>query len=159
MKFKLFAFMLLFSGALIAQDSKVENKGDRRQERLERMESLKIAYITKELNLTSEESQVFWPVYNKHNERLKEIRSSIKPKRKGEDMTEAEADRIIQQYVQSEYDKAKVHEEMINELKPIIGSKRVIKLFKVESKFKKEILKRTEKRKNQKGSRKGNGNR
>ncbi|MBC7848879.1 MAG: hypothetical protein H7Y31_04045 [Chitinophagaceae bacterium] len=31
-----------------------------------RIEALKIAYLTKKLNLTPEEAQRFWPVYNKY---------------------------------------------------------------------------------------------
>jgi hypothetical protein len=38
-----------------------------------RLEALKIAYITKKLDLTSEEAQRFWPIYNSY---MKEIRSA-----------------------------------------------------------------------------------
>mgnify|MGYP003531372575 FL=1 len=31
----------------------------------EKVEATKVAYFTKKLNLTPEEAQVFWPVYNK----------------------------------------------------------------------------------------------
>lgn len=34
--------------------------------RLGKLETYKIAFITRKLNLTSEEAQKFWPVYNKY---------------------------------------------------------------------------------------------
>jgi len=50
--------MLLFSMATTAQES--------RAQRFERIEAEKIAFITKELNLTPEEAQKFFPVYNQY---------------------------------------------------------------------------------------------
>ena len=42
--------------------------------RSERLEALKIAFITKELNLSPEEAQRFWPVYNNYSQELKKVR-------------------------------------------------------------------------------------
>lgn len=39
------------------------------------VESLKIAFITKQLNLMPEEAQKFWPVYNIYSAELKSIRN------------------------------------------------------------------------------------
>jgi len=40
----------------------------------ERLEALKIAYITKRLDLSPEEAQKFWPIYNQYAEELKQTR-------------------------------------------------------------------------------------
>jgi ssDNA-binding replication factor A large subunit len=37
----------------------------------ERIEPLKIAYITKRLDLSPEEAQKFWPIYNQYSDELK----------------------------------------------------------------------------------------
>ncbi len=42
----------------------------------ERMRSLEIGYLTKELKLTPEEAQKFWPVYNKYKQELKSLSNS-----------------------------------------------------------------------------------
>jgi len=39
-----------------------------------RLEALKIAYITKRLDLSPEEAQKFWPIYNQYAEELKRAR-------------------------------------------------------------------------------------
>src|SRR6476469_10296781 len=46
------------------------------EKRFNRIEALKIAYITRELNLTHDESQKFWPVYNAYFEEIKSARQS-----------------------------------------------------------------------------------
>ena len=43
------------------------------QERGERIEALKVAFITKQLQLTSQEAQKFWPVYNGYENEMKSM--------------------------------------------------------------------------------------
>jgi len=40
----------------------------------ERLQALKIAYLTKKLDLSPEEAQRFWPIYNKYTEEIRNIR-------------------------------------------------------------------------------------
>src|SRR5690606_18064590 len=44
------------------------------ESRKEKIESLKIAFITTELELTPEESEKFWPLYNEMELKLKKVR-------------------------------------------------------------------------------------
>lgn len=43
--------------------------GQRRPDK-EKIKSLKVAYITERLNLSSTEAQAFWPIYNAHEEKM-----------------------------------------------------------------------------------------
>jgi len=45
-----------------------------------KLEALKIAYLTKRLDLSTEEAQRFWPVYNKYAEEIKRVRVEQKDK-------------------------------------------------------------------------------
>ena len=38
------------------------------------IQALKVAFITRQLNLTAEEAQKFWPVYNTYSDAVKKIR-------------------------------------------------------------------------------------
>ncbi|MEI6586265.1 MAG: hypothetical protein WCL56_09270 [Sediminibacterium sp.] len=38
------------------------------------IQAIKVAFITRQLNLTAEEAQKFWPVYNAYSESIKKIR-------------------------------------------------------------------------------------
>jgi hypothetical protein len=59
--------------AVVAQDNNTDNtqKPDG-----SRLEALKIAYISKKLNLTPEEAQRFWPVYNQYSAEIKQVRKN-----------------------------------------------------------------------------------
>jgi hypothetical protein len=43
-----------------------------------KLESLKIGYLTRKLNLTTEEAQRFWPIYNQYYEEIRQARQSAK---------------------------------------------------------------------------------
>ncbi|MBC7904691.1 MAG: hypothetical protein H7Y27_14800 [Gemmatimonadaceae bacterium] len=45
-----------------------------------RIQALKIAYLTQKLNLTTEEAQKFWPIYNSYSAELLRIRKEQKEK-------------------------------------------------------------------------------
>jgi flagellar biosynthesis component FlhA len=60
-RFLLFAFLLMFGIKMRAQNGN-------------RLEALKIAYITNKLNLSPEEAQKFWPIYNQYALELKVAR-------------------------------------------------------------------------------------
>jgi hypothetical protein len=44
----------------------------------ENIESMKIAYLTKKLNLTPDEAQKFWPVFNQFSGELDAVKSKRK---------------------------------------------------------------------------------
>lgn len=64
----IFSFFMVFGYA--------QNENDVRGGR--NIESLKIAYITRELTLMPEEAQKFWPIYNSYVEELKAVRKERK---------------------------------------------------------------------------------
>ncbi len=51
---------------------------DGRAEKLERIHSIKVAFITDKIHLTPEQSVHFWPVYNAYEKELKQVRKSAK---------------------------------------------------------------------------------
>ena len=51
-----------------------DNKAERQNERKENIEAMKIGFLTKKLDLTPEEAQKFWPVYNQYSDKMKELR-------------------------------------------------------------------------------------
>jgi hypothetical protein len=68
---------LTMSTDLIAQD---------RREHYQRIEAIKVAFITKKLDLTTEEAQKFWPVYNNYQKELMELMRKRREDRKKTDI-------------------------------------------------------------------------
>lgn len=126
---------------------------DRMNQRRERIENIKIAFITKELDLTTSESQAFWPVYNEYQSRIQDLRKELRPDKKIEDLSTEEADQLMLRYLQNEQEKLRAEEKLFQNLKPIIGSQRVIKLKLTEEVFKRRVLEKLGDRKEGNGPR------
>lgn len=115
------------------------------ESRKDKIESLRIAYITKELSLSTNEAQQFWPVYNQFQEELKVIRKNRKldimeAKINFDSMTDVEIAKMIDgdfQFQQLELD---LRKKYVEEYKKVLPVRKVAKLLRAEHTFKIELL-------------------
>lgn len=136
LKNNILVFILLaMSFQLWAQDGQVRD----------RVKTLKVAFITERLSLTSKEAQSFWPVYNEHEEQLESIRRRERMELRGRaamvhELSDAEASDLLSAYLSLQQDKQKVQREMVANLREVISAKKIILLFKAEEDFNKRLL-------------------
>lgn len=137
---------LLISSLSFAQDYK---------ERREKVKALKVAFITEKLELTTEEAQKFWPIYNAFDEKQAELRHEkmrgildrFKPGNV-ENLSEKEASALLIQMEKIEEDLFSLRRKFIKDLQGVVSAKKIIKLKKAEEDFNRELLKQMrEKRK------------
>lgn len=136
----LIAFLIVTTTTIFAQPP------HKRQENLEQIKAQKVAFITEKLSLTSQEAQVFWPIYNEFEKKRDEIqnkkRSAMrKCKQNAETLTDAEYEQIAQQFISSQLEMGKLTEEYHAKFKKVLPIKKVVKLYQVEHEFKRELLK------------------
>lgn len=126
------------------------------QGKAEKVEQLKIAYFTKELNLTSQEAEKFWPVYNEMEKKIKTIR---KERRKTFKELEVHGDslsvEVVKKHTNSLFDseiaEVNIKKEYYTKIGGIIGYKKATKVYKIERDFKRELLIRLKEHKGQQG--------
>ena len=53
-------------------------QNNNREQRTEKVQALKIAFITQKLELTSDEAQRFWPVYNRYESEIRQVMTDNK---------------------------------------------------------------------------------
>ena len=114
----------------------------------EQIKALKIAYITDELQLTTEEATKFWPLFNAYEEKQKKfrkerIRSYMDQNDNGniDKMTEKEATSVLNEIENSEEDAFKNRKKFVASLKTILSATKILKLKKAEEGFNKKLLK------------------
>lgn len=122
----------------------------------EKIKTLKVAFITERLSLTSEEAQDFWPIYNEHEKNTQMIRRKerLEIQSKLMDMeylTDAEATQLLDQLVALEQEKQDLHIAFIKRMSKVISPKKTILLIKAEEDFKRRLLREMQQR------RKGSG--
>lgn len=119
------SFFLLFSHCCWAQ-AKV-NKANNRTE------AIRIAFITRQLNLTPQEAQKFWPVYNAYMDELRGVRKS---------QDEIDDEILFEETI------LQVRKKYRPEFKKIlVDPERVNKTFTVERSFREMLRKELENRK------------
>jgi len=131
--------LLLFTALSFSQDFK---------EKREKIKALKVAYITEQLELTTDEAQRFWPIYNANEDkqfelRHKKMRSIINKFENGglEKLSDKEAASLIDQVESIEDELHDYKKKYIKELKTVISAKKIIKLKKAEDEFNRKLMK------------------
>lgn len=115
------------------------------EDRKEQIERLRVAFISEELNLSTEEAQVFWPVFNTFQDQRrqldKDIRRSIRQLEEKAPLSEQDVLRLNKKVSENRRSIIRIEEQLIIDLMPILGPERTLKLMSIESEFKKRILK------------------
>lgn len=119
----------------------------------DRVEALRIAYLTETLELTVEESQQFWPLFNEYEAKRKEIRRNTDRRKNTEEMTEAEAQQFITDNLDAEQKTLNLKREYFVKFQTVISAKRLARLPRAEKDFKRELLKRMKQRRENAGDR------
>jgi hypothetical protein len=138
-KNSLTAFFVLISLSFYAQGKHFEEKKDK-------IKSLKIAFLTTELNLNPDEAAKFWPIYNAFEDNQFELRrQKMKSFLKKEDnnlnkLTDKEASALLAKMESNEDEMRQLQKKLITNLKGVISPVKIIKLKKAEEDFNKKLL-------------------
>ncbi len=140
---KLFSvFLFAFSITTFAQPG--GRFKEKMQQKKEQLKSMKIAFITTELNLTPDEAAKFWPVFNAFEEKQRELKQEkIKnylDRIDSDKLTEKEANTLLTQMESSEEELFQLRKKFVSNLKGVLPSVKILKLKKAEEEFSKKLL-------------------
>lgn len=125
--------------------------GQRRPDR-DKIKSLKVAFFTERLDLSSSEAEAFWPVYNAHEEKMNSFRRTERSEFRGkleylETMSDKEAENLLQNFMDMQGKKLKEQQSFVEKMKGILSAKKTILLLRTEEDFKKQLIKQYRQRK------------
>jgi hypothetical protein len=122
-------------------------QGERMKEKKEQIKAMKVAFLTTELNLTSNEAEKFWPIYNTFDDKQFELRHQ---KMKGsfrkmdddelDKLSDKEAATLLNQIESNEEDHFQLRKKFISNLKEVLPAVKIIKLKKAEENFNRKLL-------------------
>lgn len=126
--------LILFAGLSFAQND--------RQAFKEKLNSMRIAFITQELDLTPQEAKGFWPIYDKYvKERQQLHKNSGRRAKSVEALSPEEAEAMIAGSLENDQKQIALRKKYYDQLKDVIPATKIVKLTQAEREFKKEILK------------------
>ena len=116
------------------------------EEKREKIEAIKVAFITEQINLTIEESQSFWPVYNQMSDKEHDLRKAQRDAFGGlkdfENASDKEVEKAIMELANLSVDIEELRQSYLPKFIDIIGAKKTAKLMKAEKEFGKRLMER-----------------
>ncbi|WP_437369153.1 hypothetical protein [Maribacter litoralis] len=112
----------------------------------EKINTLKVAFITEKLSLSSKKAQDFWPVYNKYQEDRNKLRKKnhdqIRGKIKDADgLTEKEAENLLALHIKIEEEEEALDTKFLKDVSKVITAKKTLLLLRSEEEFKRQLMK------------------
>jgi hypothetical protein len=123
-----------------------------------KLQAQRVAFITQRLNLTPEEAQQFWPVFNQYTEKLQLIRSSAKEEKAIDELNDGDTEKMILSEFDRESRELDLKKDLYQKLKKIISVKKIAKLYRAEKDFKGILLERFQQNKEKRNQMRQNGN-
>ena len=116
--------LCVLSLTAFAQWMPQRDSDEARKQGADRINAAKVAFFTQQLDLTVDEAQKFWPVYNEYNKEVDaaQLRAALKS------------------YSDSQKKEAQLTEQYINKLLKILPVEKVAKVFTAEEMFRMQLL-------------------
>jgi hypothetical protein len=133
--------LFLVSFSFYAQSEKTDEKR-------EKIKAYKVSFLTTELELTSNEAEKFWPIYNAFDDKQYELRHEKMKTyfRKLNDdnvnsLSEKEAATLLSQIESTDKELYFLREKYMSNLRKVLSAKKILKLKKSEDDFNRKLLK------------------
>ncbi|MEN8117241.1 MAG: hypothetical protein ABFS16_09695 [Bacteroidota bacterium] len=113
----------------------------------EKYKSEKVAFLTTNLDLTPEEAQKFWPIYNqmdkeKSEAQMKRRELENKVRDAGETLTDDEIVKLTREFAKTMEKEGTMRTQYNEEFLKILPPKKVLKLYQAENEFRMHMFKK-----------------
>lgn len=119
---------------------------------LQKIESLKMAYLTNQLNLSPKEAQKFWPVYNQYEQQIQQINKERRENQIERNNLKNPTDQQIEQSLDRDFQlrqqALQLRENYRNQFRQVIPPRKVSKLYQSERDFNMKLIQELRNRQN-----------
>ena len=136
-------FLFIFSISTFAQPG--GRFKEKMQQKKDQIKSMKIAFITTELDLTPDEATKFWPLFNAFEDKQRElkqdkIKNYLDKIDNSDKLSEKEATTLLNQMESTEEELFQLRKKFVTSLKGVLPAVKILKLKKAEEEFSKKLL-------------------
>lgn len=113
----------------------------------QKLENLKIAYLTRQMHLSTEEARIFWPLYDAYQADLEKLkrdrRHQLEEIRENFDgLNDEKANAILDKRLEQASDMLRARQNFVAALRKQLPAKKVLSYFRAEEMFQKELTER-----------------
>lgn len=112
----------------------------------ERMQSIKIGYLTTEIGLSPEEAQVFWPIFNQAETEMRDAQKAVYKAQKAmenalkEKEGKADYKALVNDYVKAVAARDAVQGKYVSKYEKVLPAEKVAKYLLAEEKFRRDQI-------------------
>ena len=123
----------------------------------DRVESLRVAFITEKLNLMPEEAKEFWPLYNEYQEKLDGLHPEREERGRPDysTMSDEEVEQTLEQEMIRKRKHLELQEEYVDKFKKVLPVRKVAMFMHLDREFKLELMRRMREHRFEDGPREG----
>ncbi len=135
MKRILFLAFILSAFHAVAQAQPEAKAGDR-------IRAYRVAVYTEVLQLTSEEAQSFWPIFNEYTTSREKLQQQLKPDRQLDGMSDAEVEEYVRKYFDARQQEITLEKDLNTQLRKVLSIRKIAKLPVAEREFREGLVKK-----------------
>ena len=142
-KSTLIILFLAFASAVCAQPQRDK------QETRDRIEAMRISFITQRLDLSTEEAQKFWPVYNEYRKELEQVLGNKEegphhhgPKPDIDKMSDSEVKTMMEEEMEKHAKLLTLRKNYFQKFQKVLPIKKVAKLYDAERDFQRQLIRK-----------------
>ncbi len=147
MKNQFYIASILSSFFLFLSISAFAQKGRGYEEMSEQLKAMRVAMITQNLNLSSDEAAKFFPIYNEYSTKRENIKKQLKEnRRESKNLTGAKLETSLRKSFELREQELTLDKLYFEKFKTVISAEKIVELYHTERQFRRMLLKELSKR-------------
>ncbi len=112
------------------------------EKREARLAAFRAEVFTRVLNLTPEEAQNFWPIYNEYTDRREQAQQDLRPGKQLDQMSDVEVEDQIKRHFEMKQRELDLEREAYQKLRKVLPLRKIAKLPLAEREFRESLVKK-----------------
>ncbi len=117
------------------------------EKRREEIEAFRVAYFTRQLNLTADEAKKFWPVFNEMQTEMQKIQKDKRARHRTikqgmESLSDAELEKMINDEMAAKQKELDIEKKYHEKFKDILPMQKLALYYRAQDGFKRELLRK-----------------
>ena len=112
------------------------------EKREARLAAFRAEVFTRVLNLTPEEAQGFWPVYNEFSDKREQAQQELRPSKQLDQMSDVEVEEQIKRHFEMKQREIELEREAYQKLRKVLPLRKIAKLPMAEREFRESLIKK-----------------
>jgi len=149
---------LMLIGLLLCIGASTVSAQPKQEARADKIKAYRVAVFTEILNLSSEEAQGFWPIYNEYLDKRESLQKELKMTRQIDGMNDNEVEDYIKKYFELRNKELDLEKDLTQKLRKVLPLRKIAKIPVAEREFREALVQKLQEAREKRMERRGIGN-